>query len=52
MVLGFLYSNLFLPLARDYKYVGDGNISWSLVIVVILFFIGAEIANYFDKKHK
>jgi len=52
MVLGSLYNSLFLPLARDYKLVGDGNISWSLVIVVVLFFVGAEVANHFDEKQK
>ena len=52
MILGFLYNNLFLPLARDYKYVGDGSVSWTLVIVVIFFLVGAEIANYLENKNK
>lgn len=50
-MLGFLF-NCLLLLMRDYKFVGDGIPDWSLVIVVILFFVGAEIANHYDNKNK
>ena len=45
MISHTLFTLLRLILARDYKYVGDGRGDWALVIVILLFFLGAELSD-------
>lgn len=52
MITGILFNVMFLLLARDYKYVDSGGADWALVLVLVLFFVGAEIAAHFDSKNK
>ena len=47
MILGFLFKTSLLY--REYKYVGDGGLDWALVVVIVIFIIGAEIAAKHDK---
>lgn len=37
--------------ARDYKYVSSEGWDWALVLVVVLFFIGAEFFAHLDNKN-
>ena len=48
----YMFPVLVSILARNYKFVGDGRCDWALVVVVILFFAGAEVANIFDERNK
>ena len=47
MILDFLFKTSLLY--REYKYVGDGGLDWALVVVIVIFIIGAEIAAKHDK---
>ena len=53
MLTGIISKVLFLLLSRDYSYVeSSGSLDWALVVVIVLFFVGAEFFQYLENKNK